>query len=285
MTYVIVTPAKDEQDHIARVLDSVCRQTVRPEEWIIVDDSSNDRTLDIVKSYAAQHPWIRVVSMVGTSSGRVGGHVVRVFNAGLSALTVRDHDVICKLDADLTLPVDYFEQVLRAFEIDPSVGICGGTLVELTSSGAPRVERVAPHHVRGAFKSYRRTCFDQIGGLQETLNWDGMDQYMAMYLGWTTKTLPIQVIHHRPTSTSTNKGLRSAAAYGKRCYEEGYGLFLAAVRSLVFAVRRKPYGISGIVFLAGFMKSYVLRKPRAVSPQLGAFIRQLQYSRIFKHRS
>jgi hypothetical protein len=197
-------------------------------------------------------------------------------------MTVHEFDVLCKLDADLTLPTDYFEQILNVFRKEPRVGICGGTLVEETPSGGLRIERVAPHHVRGAFKSYRRSCFDQIGGLQETLNWDGMDQYLAMFHGWTVRTIPVQVIHHRPTSSSTNKGLRSAVAYGVRHYEEGNDPLIACVRSLVIAARRKPYILSGVVFYSSYMTAWLRRAPKAVSPELGAFIRRFQYSRIFK---
>jgi hypothetical protein len=109
-----------------------------------------------------------------------------------------------------------------------------------------------------------------------------MDQYLAMYHGWTMKVIPVHVIHHRPTSSSTNKGLRSAAAYGLRHYEEGNSLLLAFVRSLVIAVRRKPYVLSGLVFFSAFLTALLHRAPRTVSPELGAFIRRFQYSRLFK---
>ena len=46
--YVIVTPVRDEEKHIEATIDAVAGQTIRPAEWVIVNDGSSDRTGDIV---------------------------------------------------------------------------------------------------------------------------------------------------------------------------------------------------------------------------------------------
>jgi len=61
MKYVLITPAKNEEAFVRKTLDSVVRQTVLPERWVIVDDGSIDRTAEIVESYAMRHPWIELV--------------------------------------------------------------------------------------------------------------------------------------------------------------------------------------------------------------------------------
>ena len=41
--YVIITPARDEEAYIEKAILSVVAQTIRPAQWIIVDDGSRDR--------------------------------------------------------------------------------------------------------------------------------------------------------------------------------------------------------------------------------------------------
>ena len=54
--YVIITPIRDEEKFIEATIASVQAQTVRPAEWVIVDDGSTDRTGEIIDRYAAQVP-------------------------------------------------------------------------------------------------------------------------------------------------------------------------------------------------------------------------------------
>ena len=61
--YVIVTPARDEARFIEGTIRSVLAQTVQPAKWVIVSDGSTDRTVEIVRQYAARHPWIELVSL------------------------------------------------------------------------------------------------------------------------------------------------------------------------------------------------------------------------------
>jgi biofilm PGA synthesis N-glycosyltransferase PgaC len=55
-TYVLVTPARNEQDFIELTIRSMVAQTVKPLKWVIVSDGSTDRTDEIVEGYAANHP-------------------------------------------------------------------------------------------------------------------------------------------------------------------------------------------------------------------------------------
>jgi poly-beta-1,6-N-acetyl-D-glucosamine synthase len=54
--YVIITPVRDEEKHIEATIECVLRQTVQPEEWIIIDDGSTDQTGSVVDRYATQYP-------------------------------------------------------------------------------------------------------------------------------------------------------------------------------------------------------------------------------------
>ena len=58
LSYVLITPARNEEAFIEGTLRSVAAQTILPRTWIVVSDGSTDRIDEIVKSYAARHDWI-----------------------------------------------------------------------------------------------------------------------------------------------------------------------------------------------------------------------------------
>ena len=108
--YVLVSPCKDEARYIEKTLRSIARQTVRPVQWVIVDDGSHDDSMAIVAQYQSEMPFIKVVHR-DTGARAVGPGVIQAFNAGLAAVDV-PHDFICKFDVDLELPERYFERML-----------------------------------------------------------------------------------------------------------------------------------------------------------------------------
>jgi glycosyltransferase involved in cell wall biosynthesis len=60
-SYVLITPARNEAESIELTMESAVKQIVRPIKWIIASDGSTDGTDDIVRKYAADHPWIELV--------------------------------------------------------------------------------------------------------------------------------------------------------------------------------------------------------------------------------
>ena len=106
--YVIITPVRDEEKHIEATIEAVAGQTIRPTEWVIVDDGSSDRTGDIIDRYAAKFPWISVVHRSNRGFRKSGGGVVEAFYDGYNALHCNDWDFVVKLDGDLTLSADLF---------------------------------------------------------------------------------------------------------------------------------------------------------------------------------
>src|SRR5438876_2531744 len=59
--YCMITPARDEEQFITGTIESVLCQTMRPLEWIIVDDGSMDSTRAIIYRAAERHSWVRTL--------------------------------------------------------------------------------------------------------------------------------------------------------------------------------------------------------------------------------
>src|SRR5262245_60539838 len=59
--YIMISAVRDEEQYIESTLRSMVAQSILPQEWVVVDDGSRDRTGAIVQRYADQYSWIRLV--------------------------------------------------------------------------------------------------------------------------------------------------------------------------------------------------------------------------------
>ena len=123
--YIIITPAHNEEAFIENTIRSMVRQSVQPVKWIVVNDSSTDRTSEIVTRYAPHHPIMKLVN-VERARGRHFANKVLAFNRGLAEARDMPHDYIGNLDADISLEQSYYGNILREFERDSKLGIAGG---------------------------------------------------------------------------------------------------------------------------------------------------------------
>src|SRR5688572_12270610 len=129
MRYIVVSPMKNEEKYVAKTLDSMVSQTLRPLEWVIVNDGSTDRSAEIVASYSQRHQWIRLIDVEGLGERmpeHYGGHVVDLVYHGLRNTEAPDFDFIVKLDCDVSFDNRFFEKIFEAFRRNPRLGISSG---------------------------------------------------------------------------------------------------------------------------------------------------------------
>ena len=67
LSYVLVTPARNESEFIERTIQSVLKQTILPLKWVIVSDGSTDGTDDIVSRYTVSQVESRVMRPTGSA--------------------------------------------------------------------------------------------------------------------------------------------------------------------------------------------------------------------------
>ncbi|MFA5849809.1 MAG: glycosyltransferase family A protein [Bacteroidales bacterium] len=278
MEYYIITPAKNEAKFIENTLKSVIAQTIKPKKWIIVDDGSSDNTAAIVANYSKRFDFVKLIQNQSAGEQRAGGSkVVRAFNVGYQTIRDDDFDFIVKLDADLTLPNNYFEEVIKCFETNPKIGLCGGYCV-LEENGNLIPESYTDDHVRGAFKAYRRECFNAMGGLKQIWSWDGIDESAIAFHGWELKVLPLAVVHHRPTSKEYNM-LKFCFKTGREMYKERIEPLSLLVISTVYFFR-KPVILGSLLFFIGYFVSWTKREDKVIDKDLGDYIRKYRYKKI-----
>lgn len=278
MRYVIITPVRDEEEHIGATVESVCSQTMLPAEWVIVDDGSSDRTGEIIDAYAAQYSWIHVLHRKNRGFRKAGGGVMEAFYDGYNTVQCNDWDFIVKLDGDLTFGPDYFEKCFEYFRRDPQLGIGGGQ-IHHEISGMLKVEVNPRFHVRGATKIYRRACWEAIGGLWPAPGWDTIDEVKANMLAWRTYAfIDLCLLHHRLTGSEEGL-LRDRVKHGVACYISGYHP-LYVLASCVQRLKQKPYLVGSAAILYGFVKAHLTHSPRMDDRSYIAYIRGQQLRRL-----
>lgn len=280
MRYVIITPARDEGAYLRFTIESVIRQTVRPAEWIIVNDGSSDDTGEIIDQFARQHSWIRPLHRTNRGFRKSGGGVVEAFNEGYAALACRDWDYIVKLDGDLAFETDYFEKCFSHFEQDRHLGVGGGVIHNLMKDGNTQLEGGPTFHVRGATKIYRKECWKEIGGLLPAPGWDTLDEVKANMKGWTSRIFPeLPVIHYRPTGTAD--GLwRDRVKNGKANFICGYHPLFMIVKC-ISRLARRPYVVGSVALACGFFGGYFRHTPQVNDRELIQYLRSQQLARLW----
>jgi glycosyltransferase involved in cell wall biosynthesis len=272
---LLITPARDEAAHLERTIRAVAAQTRHPDLWLIVDDGSTDATPRILGRWASELPFLRVLQ-APPRDGEEGvdrlalAAEARAFNWALAGIDLDGFSHLGKLDADIELPPRYYERLLESFEREPALGVAGGGLLE-RGRGGWRPTRVPDYHVRGALKLYSRECFEAIGGIEERLGWDTIDETYARMDGYATRSLPgLDARHHRPVATRGGT-LRGRARHGQCAYILRYGAWWVALRSLKVACSR-PYGLSGLAFFYGYASSAARREERVEDERFRRFV-------------
>lgn len=285
LSYVLITPARNEAALIEQTIHAVVSQSVVPTRWVIVSDGSTDGTNEIVARHARLRPWIELLALPERTERHFGAKA-RAFNQAAQRLRDLHYDVIGNLDADITFERDFIERLLARFAADPRLGVAGSPYREGTVQYDARFSR--PDHVSGACQLFRRACFEAIGGYvpQRVGGIDVVAVVSARMHGWRTQTFTDQCcVHHRPMGTVNDK-------FVARFFKSGHGDYCLGVhpawqlsRSL-YQMTRKPFVFAGALLLAGYAWAMVTGAAKPVSDEFVRFRRneQLQWLTAYLKR-
>lgn len=277
-SYAVITPVRDEAEHLRRTAHSLLAQTHRPTQWIVVDDGSTDGTREIAQAYASEHEWITVVaSGIRHRRGR-GAPIVNAFETGRRMLRGRP-DVTVKLDGDLFFPSHYFEWVAATFARVPRAGIVGGVVL-IPQGDRWRLDGKSTHNVNGVAKAYRTDCLEDIGGLRPSMGWDGIDEYGARARGWEVHVLgELQILHYRPRG-SRQPWHQARWEEGLGNHYMGYRASFLLVRAIYRMIVEPPPLLGGAVLAAGYLYGRLRGSEQIDDPGARALLRQEQQMRL-----
>lgn len=112
MKISLVIPAYNEEKFIKKCLESVKKQTVKPDEVLVINNNSTDKTVNIAKEFK-----VKIISekQQGISFTRNRG-----FNEA-------QYEIIARCDADCILPKTWIEQIKENFK-NKKIDALGGPL-------------------------------------------------------------------------------------------------------------------------------------------------------------
>jgi glycosyltransferase involved in cell wall biosynthesis len=278
--YVLITPARNEERFIEKLIESVIHQTVLPEKWVIVNDGSTDATASIVSRYVEKYDWMELLNL-SPRRDRSFAAKVHAFNAGFERVKNLEFEVVGNLDSDLSFETDYLEFLLNKFREDANLGVAGTIFREEGYSSATDSFE-GQNHVAGGCQLFRRRCFERIGGYVPNkaggIDWIAVTT--ARMMGWTTRSFREKYFfHYRSLGTAERSLLASTFSYGEKDYYLGghplWELFRAAYRTT-----KKPYVVGGLVLYSGYLSAFLRRMDRPVSDELMRFHRKEQMRKL-----
>lgn len=285
LQYIIITPAKNEEEFIEKTILSVINQTVLPLKWVIVDDGSTDSTAKIVKNYAEKYNFIRLLQREKENSRNFGSKVYAI-RRGLEEIKNIDYNLYCNLDADVSFEPNYFEFLLSKFNENPRLGICGGKVYDLINDKFI-AQSYDNHSVAGPTQFFRKECYESFGGYQAfKLGFiDGHAEISARMNGWETRTFPeIKVKHYRPAGTAKGSKLKIKFIGGKFEYLFGYSYTYHLIRS-INSFRQRPFILGGLSSMAGYLSCVIKKENRLVDNNFIKFVQKEQFERLKKKLS
>jgi glycosyltransferase involved in cell wall biosynthesis len=284
LKYALVSAARNEEALIEGTIRAVLSQTIRPFRWVIVSDGSTDGTDEIVKRYVEQCPWIELLRMP-EHRDRTFAAKAACFNAGYDRLKNLDFDLIGNLDADITFEPDYFEFLVAKFEQWPRLGVAGTPFIEdknrpTNHSYSHRFADV--EHVSGACQMFRRKCLEEVGGYRP-IKGGGIDWVAvttARMKGWQTRTfIEKTCFHHRSMGTAERNRLVARFRHGQEDYCVGGHPLWQLLRG-AFQMKERPFVLGGLMLILGYFSAMVTRRHKPVPPELIAFRRAEQMTRL-----
>lgn len=280
LSYLVITPARNEAAHLEKTIASMLQQTVQPLLWVIASDGSTDETESIAAQHAGQIPWIKLMRMPERGERHFAGKA-QAFNTALASVNDMQFDAVACMDADVTFAPEYFSFLLDKLAGDAHYGIVGTPYREL-SGEIYDYRYVSSDEVSGICQLFRRRCIEEIGGytLSRAGNIDTIACLSARMAGWKTRSFAeMTSLHLRPTGTACSGILRARFNEGRRDDLIGNHPIWQVFRVL-YQMSLRPWILRGAAIGLGYAWSALRHEQHPVSQELIRFRRKEQMQRL-----
>jgi GT2 family glycosyltransferase len=255
----VVIPTWRARDLLASCLEHLSRQTAEQVQVIVVDNASGDGTAEMVRE---RFPDVRLIELPeNVGFGRAVNAGVRAGGAEIVVLLNNDVDVEPQFVEAIAAPfADAAVGMVAGVTLMPGSGLVDGFGIELDPTLAAynrlrgrALEAAEPGLLAGpsgGAAAYRRSAWDEVGGLDESLFAYGEDVDLALRLraaGWRAAAAPeARGVHLGGASVGVaSPWQRDLAGFARGYLLRRYGVLRgrAALRALVFEALVVGWGL------------------------------------------
>lgn len=207
MKITLVSTTLNEERSIAQFIQSILGQSKQPDEIIILDAGSKDKTVEIIQSYI--HRGAPITLLISRGANRSKGRNIAIRKAR--------YDIIASADAGCKLKKDWLEKITAPLETEDVDIVSGFYLPEaknlfqqtVAAVTVPTVKEVNPETFLPSSRSvaFRKKAWEKVGGYPEwtshsedTLFDLSLKRYGFKFrfvpeaiVHWQMKTSPLQV--------------------------------------------------------------------------------------------
>lgn len=128
----VVMSVYNAEKYLDEAIQSILNQTYKDIEFIIINDGSTDKSLEIIEKYKAQDERIVLIS-------RENRGLIASLNEGIEKTRGK---YIARMDADDISLLNRFEEQIRFMEENSSVGVCGSWIEVFGENKKPTIWRM-----------------------------------------------------------------------------------------------------------------------------------------------
>jgi len=298
----VIMSVYNSEKYLVRAIESILYQTFPDFEFIVIDDGSTDRSLEIMQAYAKQDDRLRII----VNENNQG--LARSLNIGIANAK---GEFIARMDADDISFPDRLQKQLSFLLAHPEIMILGGSQVfidhdgketyALSFSNQQSVLRWNMLLGNGLIVSHptvmiRREFLITIGGYSDLKAAQDFEIWTRLF---NEKVLPIRNLDdvilyyrkHSQTITSSNRSLQEETAVKIRRQKIEYLLDHAIPEQVIFAYRNtdfqyadiKEYMLTWVEIYNRFVKHFELSKKetKPVREELSQRISNYTYFNLF----
>ncbi len=190
MRVSLIMPVLNEEESVNETLDSIFEQIRKPDEMVIADGCSTDRTVELIESYRNRGIPITIVKneKVNVPAGRN------------LAIGCAKNPLIAAADFGNILDRRWLEEIVKPFEEDPTVDVVAGTtrprvrsvfescVASVIYAGRYDADRLTPEEIERRMPrkilfscnsvAFRKETWSRAGGFPEWIRW-GEDKFFA----------------------------------------------------------------------------------------------------------
>ncbi|MDP2660305.1 MAG: glycosyltransferase [Dehalococcoidia bacterium] len=251
MRVSLVCTVLNEEDSVNSLLDSILAQSRQPDEVVIVDGGSRDRTVERLRPYQDRLSLkIAIDPGCNISQGR---------NRAIRAAT---GDIIVSTDAGVVLDPRWVEELIAPFGRKPGPAVACGFFVAdprtpfeiaLGAAVLPNLEEIDPARFLPSSRSvaFTREAWKAVGGYPEWLDYceDLVFDMKLRKAGPLFAWAPGAIVHFRPRS--------SLAAFFRQYYHYARGDGKADLWRKRHAIRYASHLLGFVFVIAGWRHPWV----------------------------